>query len=132
MDEKITKAAYSLLQPLSGLEHARLEEMSKGHAVIAIDIMETMHNALGNVHGGFLFTLCDTAAGVVSASESKVSVTLNGDIHFIKGVHSGTLYTRADPIHCGKTTLVVDVKIMNEDDALIASGTFTMYILREL
>lgn len=132
MDEKIMEAVRSLLHPLSGLEHARLEELSKGHAVIAIDIAETMKNALGNVHGGFLFTLCDTAAGAVSASESKVSVTLNSDIHFIKGVGSGILYTRADTIHCGRTTLVVDVKITNEEDALIASGTFTMYILRDL
>ena len=75
MNEKITAAVNSLIHPLLGFEKTQVEELSKGHAVLSIELTEGAHNALGNVHGGFLFTLCDTASGAVSASESRAAST---------------------------------------------------------
>ncbi len=132
MNEKITAAVNSLIHPLLGFEKARVEELSKGHALLSIELTEGAHNALGNVHGGFLFTLCDTASGAVSASESRVSVTLNSSISYLKGVSRGTLYVDARSIHSGRTTLVVETKITNEEGELIAAGTFTMYKIGDL
>lgn len=132
MNDKITAAVHSLIHPLSGLEKAWVVELSKGHAVLAIDVTENSLNALGTVHGGFLFTLCDTASGAVSASEGWVSVTLGSSISFIKSVTQGTLYAEADSIHTGRTTMVVEAKIKGEKGELIASGTFTMYKIGEL
>ena len=61
MNEKITAAVNSLIHPLLGFEKTQVEELSKGHAVLSIELTEGAHNALGNVHGGFLFPF--TAAG---------------------------------------------------------------------
>ncbi len=132
MNEKITAAVNSLIHPLLGFEKTQVEELSKGHAVLSIELTEGAHNALGNVHGGFLFTLCDTASGAVSASESRVSVTLDSNIHYLKGVKQGRLRIEARSIHCGRTTLVVETKITNEEGELIAAGTFTMYKIGDL
>ncbi|MBT9779547.1 hotdog fold thioesterase [Clostridium sp. MCC353] len=131
MEKKIMDAVYNLIRPLSGFEQAEVVEVSEGHSVISIEIPETSLNSLGNVHGGFLFTLCDISAGIISASHSLVSVTLNGSINYIKGLSGGTLYFEANTLHKGRTTLVVDVKVTDRNKTLISTGTFTMYVLKD-
>lgn len=132
MNQIITDAINSLIRPLSGFEQAKVVEVSEGHSVVSIEISETMLNSLGNVHGGFLFTLCDISAGIISATHKKVSVTLNSNINYIKGLSDGTLFFEANTQHCGRTTLVVEVKVTNQAGQLVCTGTFTMYILKDL
>lgn len=132
MNEKINKAVGLLISPLSGFEQARLEELEEGHSVISIDITDTSLNALGNVHGGFIFTLCDISAGIITASHSRVGVTLNSSINYLKGLNSGTLYFEANTLHKGKTTIVLNVKVTNQDGVRVADATFTMCVLKEL
>ena len=132
MDEKIVQTAAGLLIPVSGYEKGRLAEISKGHAVVSIEITESSLNTAGHVHGGFLYTLCDMSSGMVSISEGRHSVTLNGSINYIKGISQGTLRIDAHSIHTGRKTIVVDTKVTNEENDLIASGTFTMYKVGDL
>lgn len=124
-------AVNNLIRPLSGFEQAKVVEVSEGHSVISIEITETALNSLGNVHGGFLYTLCDISSGIISASHSLVSVTLNGSINYIKGLSSGTLYFEANTLHKGRTTIVVDVKVTDQNKTLVSTGTFTMYVLKD-
>ncbi|MBS6644271.1 MAG: PaaI family thioesterase [Clostridiaceae bacterium] len=131
MEKKIMDAVNNLIRPLSGFEQAKVVEVSEGHSVISIEITETALNSLGNVHGGFLYTLCDISAGIISASHSLVSVTLNGSINYIKGLSSGTLYFEANTLHKGRTTIVVDVKVTDQNKTLVSTGTFTMYVLKD-
>lgn len=131
MDKKIMDAVNNLIRPLSGFEQAKVVEVSEGHSVISIEITETALNSLGNVHGGFLYTLCDISSGIISASHSLVSVTLNGSINYIKGLSSGTLYFEANTLHKGRTTIVVDVKVTDQNKTLVSTGTFTMYVLKD-
>lgn len=130
MEKIVLDAANNLIRPLSGFEQAKLIELSEGHSVVSFEITETALNTLGNVHGGFLYTLCDISAGIISASHRLVSVTLNGSINYIKGLSSGTLYFEANTLHKGRTTIVADIKVMDQDKNLVATSTFTMYVLK--
>ena len=62
----------------------------------------------------------------------SASVTLNGSINYIKGISQGTLRIDARSIHTGRKTIVVETKVTNEENDLIASGTFTMYKVGDL
>ncbi len=132
MDDIRKKAALSLISPLSGFERAKLEEFSEGHSLLTVEPDEGALNVHGIVHGGFLYTLSDISAGMISCSLGKICVTLNSSFNFIKAARSGILYFEANSMHCGRTTLTVDIKIRNQEDQLIASGTFTMYLLGDL
>lgn len=130
MEKVVMDAANNLIRPLSGFEQAKLVELSEGHSIVSIEISETALNSLGNVHGGFLYTLSDISAGIISVSHRLVSVTLNGSMNYIKGLSSGTLFFEANTLHKGRTTIVADVKVTDQNQTLVATGTFTMYVLK--
>ena len=114
--------------PLSGFEKAELIEVRPGFASFKIDIINEMLNPYGNVHGGVLYTLCDMAAAMSTFAYECTSVTLSGNINYIKGANEGFLIVSSETIHKGKTTEVNDVTIKDKEDKLIASARMTMYI----
>ena len=97
---------------LNKLMHMRVITLDKdGGATVELDLTEELLNPLGLAHGGTIFTLCDIAAGSAAASHGLVAVTLDSNIHYVKGVKQGRLRIEARSIHCGRTTLVVETKI---------------------
>lgn len=132
MREEILDGLRRHIQPVSGLEQTRIIEVSPGHSKIAVDITENALNLYGNVHGGFLFALCDTAAGMATYAYEFANVTLQGNINFIKGIKSGTLIAEANSIHKGKKTVINQVTVTDGDGTLIASASFSMFLFDSL
>ena len=63
------------IKALGGLEKAELLEISPGHTRIRIKIMEDALNFYGNLHGGFIFSLCDMVAGMSTYAYEFANVT---------------------------------------------------------
>jgi uncharacterized protein (TIGR00369 family) len=88
-------------------------------AVIMAQVMgppET--NPAGNVHGGVIMRLIDTAAGVVATRHARSnSVTASIDrLDFLYPVFSGDLVTfRASLNYVGKTSMEIGVKVHTEN-----------------
>ena len=59
-------------------------------------------------------------------------VTLDGSIHYLRGTVGGARLT-ADGrvVKRGKTTVIVDVDIRDDEGNLIATGTVTMFCIGE-
>lgn len=129
MREDILEGIKRHIQPLGGFEKAQLIEVSPGHAKLSIEITDEALNLYGKVHGGFLFSLCDVAAGMATYAYEVSNVTLQGNINFLKGISSGVLYAEANAIHKGKKTAINQVTITNEHGDLIASAAFSMFLL---
>ncbi len=85
------------------------------------------HNPYGIVHGGLLYTMADTAAGYTARKLTKSPVTLNSDFHCISNVPSGVLTTRTEIVKAGKHILLLRVRVLAEEETLLAEGTFTYY-----
>lgn len=132
MREEIMEGIRSHILPLSGIEKASILEIAPGYAKISIDITETTLNLYGNLHGGFIFTLCDIASGMAAYAYEYTNVTQHGDVNFLKGVNSGTIYVEANALHKGSRTMVSRVEVTSEDGVVIASGNFTMYLLKTI
>jgi len=132
MREDIMEGIRRHILPLSGLEQAQLLEVWPGHAKISIEIPESALNLYGNLHGGFLFSLCDITAGMAAYAYEYSNVTQHGSIDFLRGISSGKIYVEANSIHKGKRSAVNRVEVKSEDGYLIAAGDFTMYLLEAL
>ena len=92
-----------------------------------VNIEPKHHNPYGIVHGGLLYTMADTAAGYTARALTRSSVTLNSDFHCIANVPSGQLTARAEVIKAGRHILVLRVRVLADEELLLAEGTFTYY-----
>lgn len=128
MKPEIMEGILRHIQPIGGLECAKLLEISPGHAKLSVEITPEALNLYGNAHGGFLFSLCDTAAGMSAYAYEVSNVTQASDIHFLKGVSSGTIYIEANAVHKGRKTAVCQVTAIDENDRLLVTAVFTMFL----
>ena len=120
------------IKALGGLEKAELLEISPGHTRIRIKIMEDALNFYGNLHGGFIFSLCDMVAGMSTYAYEFANVTQQANISFLKTIQTGTLYVEGNAIHKGRRTVVIQVNVTTEDGRSIAIATVTMFLIEPL
>lgn len=128
MRPEIMDGIYRHIKPMGGLENAELLEISPGHSKLSIEVTPEAHNLYGNVHGGFLFSLCDIAAGMSTYAYEISNVTQSSSIQFIKGISSGKIYVESNSVHKGKKTVVSQVNITDESGNLIVTALFTMFL----
>ena len=89
-------------------------------------------NLYGNAHGGFLFSLCDIAAGMSTYAYEVTNVTQCAGINFVRGINSGTIYVESNIVHKGRHTAVCRVDITGEEEELLVTGNFTMFLGKEI
>jgi 1,4-dihydroxy-2-naphthoyl-CoA hydrolase len=90
---------------------------------------------MGLLHGGASLALAETIASggsylLVDPSRYDV-LGLQVSGNHISSVSEGTLYARAEIIHCGKKTHVWDVKIKSDAGKLISVTRVTMMIIKK-
>jgi acyl-CoA thioesterase len=66
-----------------------LLEAADGRAVVQMRVAQTMINGHGIAHGGFVFTLADTAFACACNSYGPVTVAAGADISFLRPVREG-------------------------------------------
>lgn len=100
----------------------------EGYARCELEIREDHMNPLGSVHGGCLYTLADMAGGTASATYGTIAPTLSGEMHFLSAA-SGVkkLIAEANVIKCGRTVRVMNIRITDETDRLIATAVFSFF-----
>lgn len=120
------------IQRIGGQENLKILEIKPGHARLSIEVPEAALNLYGNAHGGFLFSLCDIAAGMSTYAYEITNVTQCAGINFVRGVNSGTIYVESNIVHKGRHTAVCRVDITDEDGELLVTGNFTMFLGKEI
>ena len=110
----------------------KLTQMWEDHAVVELELRDESRNLFGGVHGGVLFTMADCAAGSAARSRGMRYVTLNNSFEFLSSTKSNQIRAIASVRRRGRTICVISVDVKDEEDKLIAGGTFTMYATGEL
>lgn len=134
MKDKIWEGIKRHIHPLGGFEKAVLIDARPGYAKFSIEITDEALNLYGITHGGFLFTLCDMAAGMATYAYEIENTTQQANINFLKGLplEAGTLYVECRSAHKGRSTVVNQVEISTQSGALAVVGTFTMFLLKPI
>jgi acyl-CoA thioesterase len=101
-----------------GIEHVRV---APGEAVVRMTVRPDMTNGHGTCHGGFIFTLADTAFAYACNTFNARTVAAGADIDFIAPAHSGEMLTaHAQARHQGGRSGLYDIEVRSAADALVA------------
>lgn len=108
----------------------RIDEIHNGSAVVSMYIEPDKHfNHRGIIHGGVLEALADCTLGVTGASVSAVVSTLQFSMNFIANCRgAGRVYASCKIRHHGRTTMVMEVEVTDENQRLLATVLTTMFI----
>lgn len=94
-----------------------------------LTVNENSYNPHGIVHGGALTTLADTAAGCCACSKGGHCVTANCSLEFLRPATGKKIYCEATPKKMGRTLSVISVTLTNDENTVVATGTFTFYMM---
>jgi len=87
----------------------------------------------GLLHGGasvaLAETLGSTAAMLTLDPDKELAVGLDINANHIRGVRAGTVTGTAKMLHIGRTTQVWEIRIENEDGALVCISRITMAVI---
>lgn len=89
-------------------------------------------NAMGQVHGGVIGTLADFTFAVAANLSKAQTVTLNSSIHYIGTANAGRLHALGQAKKATGHISVFEVQVFNQQDTLLALGTFTGYSKKTL
>jgi len=81
-------------------------------------------------HGGYLFGLLDTCAGVAASTCGYIALTLDSNINYLKQCKSDTVRAVAKCIKDGKHIKVYDVNLY-DGDIIICNGNVTYYVTED-
>lgn len=70
-----------------------LERVAPGEAVLSMTVTETMTNGHGTTHGGFIFTLADSAFGYACNTRNQRTVAQHCSITFLAPSAAGDVLT---------------------------------------
>jgi uncharacterized protein (TIGR00369 family) len=88
----------------------------------------------GLLHGGVLMSLADSAGALLAflnlPDGAAGSTTLMSSTSFLRAVRSGFATATALALHRGRTTIVVETSIVDDEGRLVAKVTQTQAVLR--
>lgn len=119
----------TLLQSLG----MKIISLDKNLVEITMPVDEHTRQPAGFLHGGASVALAETAASIgaslhVNLNEMNVfGIEINAN--HIKSKREGIVTARATPFHIGKTTMVWEIKIVDEHEDLICISRCTVGVI---
>jgi acyl-CoA thioesterase len=99
----------------------RIKVTAPGCAEARFEVRSNMVNSHGVCHGGYLFTLADSAFAFACNSYNHVTYAASASIEFVRPAHLGDeLLAIASKEHRGGRTGIYDVRVTNQDDEIVA------------
>ena len=99
----------------------------------SMPVDQRTHQPYGLLHGGasvaLAETLGSTAAMLKLDPEKELAVGLDINANHVRGVRSGTVTGTAKALHIGRTTQVWEIRIENEEGALVCISRITMAVI---
>ena len=110
----------------------RIVSVDEEKSVLEADITDDCRNVWGSVHGGFLYTMADTAAGAYARIKyARHNVTLSGSMNYLRSTtKSKALQAVGHEIKVGGHVGFFAVDITDDTGALIATAQMNMYFLK--
>jgi len=99
----------------------QIEVTGVGKSTARFTVQNTMVNGHGVCHGGYIFTLADSAFAFSCNTYNVVTFASSASIEFIRPARIGdVLSASAQERHRGGRTGIYDVTVTNQDDEVVA------------
>ncbi|GER68189.1 hypothetical protein BpJC7_23390 [Weizmannia acidilactici] len=108
-------------------------DFREGECEVAIPVTPLIYNTFSIVHGGVTATLLDTVMGVMAnrlLPPGQQAVTSNLTIHYLAPGTGKFLKAKANVIHRGTKTMVMEGIAFRDDGTKIAHCTGSFFILK--
>jgi acyl-CoA thioesterase len=106
--------------------------LDTGRAVFAVKLRPEHLNPHGVVHGGVVYTLADTTMGAALTTRLDAGercLTLEIKINYVAPALEGTLACEAVVVDRGRRIGVLEARVRNEAEKLVALATGSFYIM---
>jgi uncharacterized protein (TIGR00369 family) len=114
----------------------KLVAVENGSAIVEMTSSEQMANSSGNVHGGLISTLADSAMGrSIWTIKPGVRHAASFDLKltFVAAAKIGeTLRATGKVVHAGRRTCVTECRVEGSGGRLIATASGTFMVKREV
>ena len=111
---------------LEGVEGAK-------EAVVVRGAWAPEHCTAGGIlHGGYLMTLADATAATLaylSLPQGATTATIEAKTNFLAAVRSGHVTARAELVHAGRRTIVVQVDVRDDAGRLVSRTLQTQAVI---
>lgn len=98
-----------------------IEVIGAGHVRASLEVSRSMINGHEVCHGGYLFTLADTAFAFACNAYDRVTLAASASIDFVKPAKEGDrLVAEATERYRGRKTGIYDVIVTNQADEVVA------------
>jgi uncharacterized protein (TIGR00369 family) len=84
------------------------------------------------MHGGVIMALADTLGGAcafLNLPEGARTSTIESKTNFFRGVHTGSAHGTTHPLHVGRSTIVVQTDVTDDEGRRVAQVTQTQAVL---
>ncbi len=99
----------------------KINKVAPGQCTIAMQVTDKMLNGHKTCHGGFIFTLADSAFAIACNSYNKIAVAASCDISFVRPAYIGdTLSAHATEQFKAGRNGIYDVAVTNQNEETIA------------
>lgn len=122
---------YSKNHFMSDYFHIQITDIHCGSTTVSLKTDPLKHNNhRGRLHGGVLVALADSVTGVTSATVGASVVTVAMTMNFIRTAKPGeTIRVTSRITHNGRTTIVIEADMFDEEDHLMANILATMMVV---
>jgi uncharacterized protein (TIGR00369 family) len=134
-DREFIQAELRRNTPLHHLLALEIVEIGERHAVLSMPVREEAFNSTANLHGGAIATLIDVAAGTAAARGSGFKrgeeslVTADLHVRYLGRPNGDLVYARAEVIKVGRRLVIVECRVTDPADRIIATADFSMMIV---
>ena len=111
---------------LLGIE---VTDLAEGFCRCRAPLGPEKNNPHGIAHGGFLFSVGDTAAGIAGTTLGRTVVGRSADIHFLRPGTGAFVTAEGRVAEAGRTTGLCQVELYDEQGTLICAGSYELYFL---
>ena len=111
------------LMPFAKLAGVELLRADASGVLGALDWSDERCTAGGVLHGGAIMTLADSVAAVcayLNLPSGARTATIEATTHFLRALSSGRLLAESAPVHLGRTIIVLETRLTNDQGQLIA------------
>lgn len=110
------------------------EIMEKDCVIMTMPVDKRTHQPAGYLHGGASVLLAETAAsigGFLNIDQDKEAVFgVEINANHIRSKQAGLVRATAKPLHIGRTTMVWEINITDEQDRLVCISRCTLGVVQ--
>ena len=113
----------------SQLLQMQILELQLGTCTLRCPVTSSTTNGFGIAHGGLTYSLADSALAFAANSRGQQCVSIDTQISHLAKVQLGDVLTaHCKEVHRGKSTGLYEVRIMNQEQKLVALFKGTVFV----